>query len=177
MPTKTPHYYVTTEGLKAGLVNSELLLTLKGILLERAHPQTVKAFERRGLIAKDQRDGERADHNLLILSGAVDRIRHIVMPNGQPPTTPASTAAVPHAGRQPVKYLPQEAPKPALPPTVQQVYDAFKKTGAASVPELMAADKAIKALNPGTLRWAIQQLRQKRLLETVTEAHDLAVAS
>lgn len=159
MPTQ---FYVTNEGLAAGLADPEILQTLRGILLDHAHPMTIKAFMKRGLVAQDKRTGTRADHNTLILTGAVERVREVLLP-------PAPDGIATQAKR-PVRYVTQDNPRASLTPTVQKVYDAFKATGGGTYAEL--SDHALlKGMNPGTLRWAIQQLRQRGLVENAQLAN------
>ena len=163
----TSEYYVTAEGLAAAIVNPEIHRTLRGILTGKAHPQTVKAIERRKLIAKEQRQGARTDHNTLITTGALDRIREIMQPVPGPVAeeVPAPKPA-PKAAAGPTRYEAVQPQGPQLSPTLSTIYETVKSIGTASVEELKRANPVIAAMNPGTLRWAIQPLRKKGLLQS-----------
>ena len=160
-------YYVTPEGLAAALVNPEIHRTLRGILTGKAHPQTVKAVERRKLIAKDQRRAAHVDHNALILSGAIERIQQVMQPVPGPAAeeVPAPKPA-PKPAAGPTRYEAVQPQGPQLSPTLSTIYETVKSIGTASVDELKKANPVIAAMNPGTLRWAIQQLRKKGLLQS-----------
>jgi hypothetical protein len=179
-------FYVTTEGLAAGLANPSVHQTLRGILVGRAHPSTIKAFERRHLIAPDKRTDIRADHNTMVLNGTLDRLRTILFTTVQegdaPDPAEANDGGQPEVAVAPPKAPPAPAPKPAPPktrytlaqrtepvlsPIMEIIVGAIKTHGTASVEELRAASPEVAAINAGTLRWAIQQLRQRGVLASV----------
>lgn len=69
-----------------------------------------------------------------------------------------------------VKYafIPRRSTPPAMTPQLAQVYEAFKsvKESVISFAELMEMP-GIADMNPVTVRWAVQQLRQRGLIESI----------
>lgn len=163
---ETIEYYATPQGLAAAITDPEIERTLRGIITGRAHPQTVKAFERRNLIAREQRQ------HPLVTSGAIERLREYLRSSNAAEVVPAAEVAsdvkpatLPKkATPGPTKYAAVVPAGPQLSPTFTLIYETVKAIGSASVTDLKAADPRIAAMNPGTLRWAIQQLRSKGLL-------------
>lgn len=160
----TKQYFVTSDGLAAGLSNPEVLKTLQGILHGDAHPMTAKSFLRRGFIAEDKRDGPRADHNLLVLSGAVERIREVLL-HGSPPPAAIATNGNGHSKRN-VVYVPKAAPEPEFSPTVEKVRKALTDFLQPVSFNEIRSHKDLEHMNPGTLRWAIQVLRRAGMCES-----------
>lgn len=156
-------FYVTSDGLAAGLSNPDVLKTLQGALEGRAHPMTVKSFKKRGYLAEDKREGPRADHNLLVLSGAVERIREVLL-TGTPGENGRANG---HAkrGRKAI-YTIKPAPEPEFSPTVEKVRRALNSFSSPVSFSEIAAHPDLKHMNPGTLRWAIQVLRRAGLCES-----------
>lgn len=157
-------YYVTNEGLAAALANPDVSLTLQGVLHGRAHPMTVRSLHKRGLIAPDKRGGARTDHNALVSSGAVERVREVLL-QSNPPTAPA-VEAKPKGVTYTIK-----AGAPQFSPTVEKVKGAIESFGARPITFAdIAGHETLQGMNPGTLRWAIQVLRRAGLCESSREA-------
>lgn len=151
-------YYVTNSGLAAALGNPDVAETMRGVVLGTAHPQTTRSFHKRGFVEVDRRGATRTDHNTLIISGAVERVRSVLLHSG--PEDPAP-APEPPSHRSLVRYsVAPEPPTPALSPTCEKVLAAMQSNAEGlTFAELRAA---LPDVNEGTLRWAIQELRRKR---------------
>lgn len=156
-------YYVTNTGLAATLQNEDVLHTMQGILNGRAHPMTVRAFHKRGFIELDKRNGARTDHNALILGGAIERVRGVLL---GPAPIPDATAH--DTGKKPRKLVTYSAadPKPRFSPVVEKVRTALSSVeGELTFAQLHALPE-LKDMNEGTLRWAIQVLRRAGACES-----------
>lgn len=160
--TKPTTYYVTTDGLAAALSSPDILSTMRGILQGRAHPMTIKSFVKRNYIAKDMRAGTRADHNTLILSGAVERVREVLI---NAPAPPPATSANGH-GKKAVTYALKSSPEPQFSPTVEKVKHAMSTLEGEVTFSQIADHPELRGMNPGTLRWAIQMLRRAGVCES-----------
>lgn len=73
-----PRYFVTPEGLAAAFKDERVLKAVTDILHGDATKSVIADYERKGLIDLDRRPPDRVDNNLLILSGALERLRTVV---------------------------------------------------------------------------------------------------
>jgi hypothetical protein len=71
-------YFVTARGLSEAFTNERVLENLTRILKEQAPRPVVQTYLSQGLIDIDRRPAPQVDHNALILSGALDRLRAVV---------------------------------------------------------------------------------------------------
>lgn len=78
-------YFVTAEGLRAAFLHDRVLKDITAILEGRARGPLVEDYRTKGLIDEDRRPPRQVDHNALIVSGAVTRIRDLLGANGGPP--------------------------------------------------------------------------------------------
>jgi hypothetical protein len=160
-------YYVTNDGLAAALANTEVLKTMQGILAGRAHAQTIKSFNRKGWIESDKRHQLRADHNTLILSGAVERIREVLVTSPAPPDAAASNG---HSKRD-VTYTLATPPPPTFSPTVEKVRSVLAASDKQLTFSEIHAHPTLRKMNPGTLRWALQVLRRSGLARSTNDVN------
>lgn len=164
--TPRPEYFVTSAGLAAALASPNILATMKGVLIGKAHPMTVRSLHKRGYIEKDQRQGGRADHNTIILSGTVERVREVLVGPTLPPAVAQDTGKKP---RTPVTYSLTSAPEPEFSPTVEKVRRVMRSIAAEADFFTIASHPDLAGMNPGTLRNAIQQLRQAGVCQSHRE--------
>jgi hypothetical protein len=158
-------FFVTNEGISAALGSGEILGNLKSVLLSQAAPRVIGQLKKRGFIAPEKRKNPlRVEHNALVLDGVIDRIRTIAAPQrtngGKPAEEPRSRLLAPRIGY--VAVRPGSSPRD-LTPSTEQVYKALGKR-----PQRIGeiAEK-VKDVHPNTIRWAIQILRQRRLVKSI----------
>lgn len=153
------NYYVTADGVAAVLTNPENLSVIRGAL-DRQRDK-VRACRRQGWIAPERRHHAtlRGDYTSLLLTGALEKVT-AVQDSGQ---TVRSLVRYAATGRKPG----------ALGPALAKVYRmvASHKDGL-STPDLL---KALPSMEPNTIRWAVQVLRQtghvKTLDSSVSKSH------
>jgi hypothetical protein len=73
-----PGYYVTAKGIAVAFSNEQTLGRLRRVLMGKADPRVTQALVRSGLLAKDKRAAVRVDHNEMIMSGVLDRMKQII---------------------------------------------------------------------------------------------------
>ena len=161
-------YYVTDAGLRAAVVNEQVLETLKAIIAGQPKPASIARMTRQQFIAPNKRHDERVDHNMIIVSGAIDRLRRVVDSIEKPQPEPEPPAITfPRRPRVAYAHVPRRT-IPPLTPAMQAIHEVFKRsTDPLTTADIMRAPEAA-TLNPVTIRWAIQQLRQRGLVENVT---------
>jgi hypothetical protein len=71
-------FYVTSKGIASAFGSEAVMGRLRRALMGRTDPRMVKSLVRSGLLAKDKRAAIRVDHNELLMSGALDRMRQII---------------------------------------------------------------------------------------------------
>jgi len=71
-------FYVTSKGIASAFGSDAVMGRLRRALMGRTDPRMVKSLVRSGLLAKDKRAAIRVDHNELLMSGALDRMRQII---------------------------------------------------------------------------------------------------
>jgi hypothetical protein len=71
-------FYVTAKGLAVAFSNDAVLGRLKRVVAGKADPRLTKALMRGGLIQREKREAIRVDHNEMILTGTLDRMRQVL---------------------------------------------------------------------------------------------------
>ena len=71
-------FYVTTKGLAVAFSNDAVLGRLKRVVGGKADPRLTKALLSSGLIQREKREALRVDHNEMILTGVLDRMRQVL---------------------------------------------------------------------------------------------------
>lgn len=160
-------FYATKFGIAASLVDAKVHQEIKGAVSGNAPALVAQRLIRDGYIAEDLRSG--TNITALATNGTLDQLRSVIESLHQPTERVVPHKSPRHAdpskqhwGRTPVGYViqpPKGTDLPLLSPAAKAVYDMLRDTPQS------AAELARKArsLNPGTVRWAIQMLRQKGL--------------
>jgi hypothetical protein len=167
-------YFVTADGLRAALLNDRVLHDFTRILTGEAPATLVARYRRQGLVDEDRRPSPQVDHNALVLSGTVERIRELLTQptNGHPPaTTPAEPPAEDDDLRTRPRRLYRPAPTAAsltadqlrgLPSGARRVLRALRRSKVATTRILSDAT----GLNRRTVENALSRLRAAGLIET-----------
>jgi DNA-binding transcriptional ArsR family regulator len=77
-------YFVTARGLSEAFTNERVLENITRILQEQAPKPVVQTYLSQGLIDIDRRPTRQVDHNAIILSGVMDRLRAVVRAESRP---------------------------------------------------------------------------------------------
>lgn len=162
-------YYVTSRGLAAAFTDPAILNTLTDLLHGEndIDPQSLLA---QGLIAAERRDQPHVSHNLLIVSGAVGRLRAVLNGGMSAPTAHVSPAPARSTDLRTVPrklYRLTSAVTPAtlrgLPSAARHVHDALQRLDVGTVRSLADAT----GLNRRTVENGISALRKIGAIEDV----------
>ncbi len=178
----TERYYVTNAGLAAALRDDHVRRDVEAVLRGEASVELVKRLMDHGWLDIDRRPGQ-VDNNLLILSGAVSRLREIAPTNGgvaakapSPAPVDVPTPAATHENSELVedlRTLPRKlyrlrADRPVtkdhlrkLPSGARRVYAALQRSDVGTTRSL--AD--LTGLNRRTVENSLGSLRKAGLLE------------
>lgn len=168
-----PRFFVTTAGLTAAIQDTRVLNTLKSILRGEANENTIEQYLADGLIGQDRRVRDnRVDHNLIVLSGAVDRVLTILPNTSLPESRKPDGDADPHddshitrdlrtVPRKLYKIRPDVPPLTGeqlrqLPSGARHVYAALRRSDVGTV-KILAQQTG---LNRRTVENAISVLRK-----------------
>jgi hypothetical protein len=182
--TMDTRYYVTNEGLSAAISDQAVLDNLRGILRGTPSDRGVLArYVKQGLLAKDKRRkfADRVDHTDIILNGHIERLiaampspkedTPVVVPkaNGKAKPVKAAKPRQDVSGRRPFALYAAIVRRtlPVVPPSALKVYEALKGRPEPLSTEQILALPELAPSTPTTIRWAIQVLRTKGLVETV----------
>lgn len=179
-------HFVTRQGLAVGLVDNSVQKKLQDVLINRSDPETLRTLVEHGLIQEERRADNQANNNTLVLNGSVDRIRQAVQESSVMVLSPflktdpqgRANENAPRKngngkprrfwGRTPILYEIKPRKRiPVLTGPTETLYSTLRdaKKGM-TAKELMTKHKDMTEI---TIRWALQALRQKGLVQSVPQ--------
>lgn len=159
-------YFVTPRGLADAFNNPEVLNALRAVLTGHATMQAIQQYLADGLIGEDRRGQARIDHNILILSGAIERLRSVAPGNGSQSPAKAVAAEVKDLRTVPRKlyrlseHALSKKELERLPSGARRVYAELQRCDVGTI-RLLAENTG---LNRRTVENAISSLRKVKAI-------------